>query len=66
MPALTRRVGALEKLAGSGTNSPWRVVLQFGGISEAEADQRHEAQFGPIDASNVMLVRGVNPGVSRA
>lgn len=60
---LRPRVDALERFSGSAPIRLLRLVFQFGGMSRAEAFERHESQNGSIgDDDDVMVVRGVRPG----
>ena len=59
---LAKRVDSLERFSGNGPTGPLKLVFQFGGISKAEAYERHEAEHGPIGDADVMVVRGIRPG----
>ena len=59
---LAKRVDSLERDTGNLATRPLKLVFQFGGISKAEAYERHEAEHGPIGDADVMVVRGVRPG----
>ena len=58
---LAKRVDSLERYTGNLPTRPLKLVFQFGGISEAEAYQRHEAKHGMIGDADVLVVRGVHP-----
>lgn len=66
MPSLKKRVGQLEGHDHCSELGPLRLLLQFGGISEADAFARHEAEYGPIGECEYMVVRGVTPGSGTA
>ena len=51
---LAPRVADLERRAAPAEKS-WVRILQYEGQTEAQAIAAHEAQFGPVGDSNVIL-----------